>query len=160
MLRSLIAGIMERISSNLTLFFKIFIPTFWIVFFGAVLAAAILTPYEHVAQIRRGPFQISVLLFFLSGVVMLYFTLMQLKRVEMDSRFIYATNYFKTYRYPYHNIERIEVNRFLFFNSAVVHLQQGGRFGSQILFIPSLFRLRDFLENHPEVSQQLKVEGL
>jgi len=151
---------MQRISTNLTLFYKIFIPTFWIVFFGAVLLASLLLPYPYVGNIPRSTFQIGMLLFFLSGVGALYITLMPLKRVEMDRDFVYVTNYFKTYRYPYHNIEKIEVSKFLFFSTAVLHLREGGRFGKHMRFVPSLFRLRDFLESNPAIEAELEVEGL
>ncbi len=149
---------MQRVSTNLTLFYKIFVPTFWIVFFGAVLIASLLLPYQYVGNIPRTTFQIGMALFFLSGIGALYLTLLPLKRVEMDRDFLYATNYFKTYRYPYHNIARIEVSRFLFFSTATIYLREGGSFGSQIRFIPSLFRLKDFLEGHPDL--EVEVEGL
>ena len=151
---------MQRVSTNLTLFYKIFIPTFWIVFFGAVLVASLLLPYQYVGNIPRLSFQIGMVLFFASGVAVLYFTLMSLKRVELDRDFLYATNYFKTYRYPYHNIEKIEVSRFLFFSTATVHLRKGGSFGRRFRFVPSLFCLKDFLETHPDIGAHLEVEGL
>lgn len=151
---------MHRISTNLTLFLKIFIPTFWIVFFGAVTLAVFLTDYQYVGNIPRGTFQLIVLLFYLSGLAMFYFTLLDLKRVEMDNSFVYVTNYFKTYRYPYHNVERIEVSKFLFFSTANLYLIEPGNFGRRILFVPSLFRLRDFLDSHPGVRESMKVNGL
>ncbi len=151
---------MQRVSTNLTLFYKIFIPTFWIVFFGAVLIATLLLPYQYVGNIPRATFQAGMALFFLSGIGALYLTLLPLKRVEMDRDFLYATNYFKTYRYPYHNIDKIAVSRFLFFSTATVHLRERGSFGSQIRFIPSLFRLKDFLDTHPEIGERVEVEGV
>lgn len=151
---------MQRVSTNLTLFYKLFIPTFWIVFFGAVTMAAFLTPYGYVGDIPRSAFQIGVALFYLSGVALLGFTLLRLKRVEMGEHFVYVTNYFTTVRYPYHNVERIEVSQFLFFRTAALVLRTPGRFGRRVLFVPSLFRLKDFLEAHPEVQAGLTVEGL
>lgn len=151
---------MQRISTNLTLFFKIFVPTFWIVFFGAMTATAFLIPYEYVGNIRRGSFQIFMVLFFLSGVFVLYITLMRLKRVEMDNEFVYVTNYFKTFRYPYHNVEKIELSRFLFFHTASIVLREGGSFGSRLLFIPSMFRFREFLKEHPHIREHFELEGI
>jgi CDP-diglyceride synthetase len=151
---------MQRISTNLTLFFKIFVPTFWIVFFGALTLSAFLMSYEYMGNMRRGTFQIFIALFFLSGVFMLYITLMRLKRVEMDSDFVYVTNYFKTFRYPYHHVEKIELSRFLFFHTANIVLRESGSFGKRLLFIPSMFRFREFLKEHPLIRDRFDLEGI
>lgn len=128
--------------------------------FGAVTLTILLTDYSYVGNIPRGTFQIMAVLFYLSGLALFYFTLLDLKRVEMDPDFVYVTNYFKTVRYPYHNIERVEISKFLFFSTASLYLREPGTFGRRILFIPSLFRLRDFLESHPHLQRELNVKGM
>jgi len=149
---------MQRVSSNLTLFYKFFIPVFWTVFFGAVTLAVIFSDYAYVGTIPRSTFQIMVVTFFLSGIVMFAFTLLRLKRVEMSPDFIYVTNYFKNYRYPYHNIEKLEISSFFLFHTASLYLRQPGSFGRKVTFVASYYRLRDFLDNHPDIQQQLQVE--
>ena len=149
---------MQRVSSNLTLFYKFFVPVFWTVFFGAVTLAVLLTDYAYVGNIPRGTFQLLVVAFFLSGVLLFAFTLLRLKRVEMSPDFVYVTNYFKNFRYPYQNIEKLEINRFLLFYIATLHLRQAGSFGRKITFVANYYRLRDFLDNHPAVQEMLQVE--
>ncbi len=144
---------MERVSSNLTLFYRIFVPVFWIVFFGSASAALIILPYQFVGNIPAGPFRIGVGFFFFSGAALLYFTLMQLKRVEIGGGFVYVTNYFKNYRYPFHNIERIEVSTFLFFSIASIYLRTPGNFGRKITFAPERSRFRAVLEANPELKK-------
>lgn len=146
---------MQRVSTNLTLFYKFFIPVFWIVFFGSVTVASLLIPFRYVGDIPAVTFRVIVTVFFLSGVVVLWFTLLRLKRVEMDAHFVYVTNYFKNVRYPYHNIDRIEVSRFLFFSTATIYLKEVGSFGRSVTFVPSRRLFADFLNAHPELRQTL-----
>ncbi|MFM8448891.1 MAG: hypothetical protein ACKOAY_02190 [Haliscomenobacter sp.] len=136
---------MERVSSNLTLFYKVFVPVFWIVFFGSFSAAVLLSPEDSKGEVLDWKMGLGIGFFFISGVVLLYFTLMQLKRVEMGEGFIYVTNYFQNYRYPYHNVERIEISTFLFVSVASVYLKVPGRFGKKILFAPAMGRLKERL---------------
>ncbi len=147
---------MQRVSTNLTLFYKFFIPVFWIVFFGSVTAAVLLIPFKYIANFPASTVRIAVVLFFLSGVAILWLTLLRLKRVEMDEHFVYVTNYFKNFRYPYHNIERIEVSRFLFFRVATIYFREPGSFGKSATFVPSGQLYDDFMDTHPEVKRAVK----
>ena len=146
---------MARVSTNLTLFLKLFIPTFWIVFFGSFTFAVWMTDARNLGGLPEIPLQYGSLLFLLIGAFLLYKTLLKLKRVEMDSEFVYATNYHKHARYPYHNIEKIEELDYLFFNLVHIHLKTPGYFGEKISFIPSKKRFQDFLNKHPEVVSDL-----
>lgn len=152
---------MERISTNLTLFYKLFIPTFWIVFFGAFTIAVWAVNYEYYGNIPGKTFRLGTALFYLSGLSMLYFTLMQLKRVEVDGESVYITNYFKHFRYPYHSIEKIEESDFFFLKTASIYFIKPGTFGKKVTFIPSRSRYRQFWESHRELRKRLweKVKG-
>lgn len=150
---------MERVSTNLTLFLKLFIPTFWTVFFGAFTAAIWLTDTRNLGALPEIPLKYGSILFLLIGVTILYFTFFQLKRVEMDPDFIYATDYIKHFRYPYHNIEKIEELDYVVFNLVRIHLKTPGYFGKKIVFIPSQRRFQNFLNNHPEVTKNLVTKS-
>ncbi|MCB0570981.1 MAG: hypothetical protein KDC66_14500 [Phaeodactylibacter sp.] len=150
---------MQRISTNLTLFYKLFIPVFWIVFFGSVTMAALLYTFEYVGNIPARTFRILVVAFYLSGLLLLAFTLMRLKRVEVDDSYFYVTNYFKTARYPFHNIEKVELSRFLIFRVATIHFHEAGIFGKRAAFVPTRFRFHEFWEAHPELRARLLVEA-
>ncbi|MCB9266887.1 MAG: hypothetical protein H6558_17805 [Lewinellaceae bacterium] len=149
---------MHRISTNLTLFYKFFIPVFWIVFFGALTIAALAYPFEYVGNIPAGSFRIGIVVFYLSGLLALAFTLMRLKRVEADNQFFYITNYFKTARYPFHSIDRVELSKFLLFRIATIYFKEPGAFGKQTFFIPSNSLFRVFWEAYPELKEKLLVE--
>ena len=149
---------MERVSTNFTLLLKLFIPTFWTVFFGAFTAAIWFTDTRNLGALPEIPLKIGAIIFFLTGVVLLYFTLFKLKRVEMDPEFIYVTDFLKHFRYPYHNIEKIEELDYFVFTLVKIHLKQSGYFGKKITFIPSKKRFQSFLNHHPEIVNQFLLK--
>ena len=146
---------MYRVSTNLTLFYRIFIPTFWLVFFGAFTIAVWFYPAENLGSIPGGPLRIGSTIFFLSGLALFLFTLMRLKRVEMGEEEFYVTNYFKHVKYPFSNIEKIEDLDLGLIQTVTIHLKVAGIFGRKIQFIASRIRYKNYLKQHPE----LKSEG-
>lgn len=146
---------MQRVSTNFTLFLKIFLPIFWIVFFGAF--ALVLWTEDRIptGAISIGSLRIAMTLFFLVGATILFFTLMKLHRVEMDEAFIYVTNYVKTARYPYHQIEKINEIDFLILSTVTIHFKNKGVFGKKVTFVPSRYRFQGFLNHHPEIVETL-----
>lgn len=141
----------ERISSDLTLMLKFFIPVFWTVFFGALTLAFWLTPmgidYKSIRIIY------SVIL--VSGVIVLYFTVFQLKRVEIHPEYIFITNYFKYYRYFLRDIEKITFKKIPLFTIGSIILKEKGSLGKKIFFIASKSRLKSFLKDY---SNQIIME--
>ena len=150
---------MHRVSTNLTLFYKFFIPIFWIVFFGSVTVAVLAYPFAYIGNIPAGSFRLGILFIYLSGVLLLAFSLMRLKRVETDDHFFYVTNYFKTARYPFHSIERVVERKFFFFNTATIYFKEKGIFGKRAFFVPSNLRFRDFWDANPALKEQLLAGG-
>ncbi|HMQ46154.1 MAG TPA: hypothetical protein PKA00_06930 [Saprospiraceae bacterium] len=142
---------MLRLSSNLTLFFKIFVPVFWIVFNGAVTIAILVYPFEYIGDIKAIYIRLGMVFIYLSGLALLAFTIMRLKRVEADQHFFYITNYFKTARYPFEDVEQVERSRFLLLKTATFTLKAKGIFGRSIFFIASS-RFEEFWEENPELT--------
>lgn len=151
---------MHRVSTNWTLFLKFFIPVFWIVFFGAVTIAVLLYQFEYIGDIPAVNFRIGMVLFFVSGLLLMLFTLMRLKRVELSTESVFVTDYFKSRKYTYDSIEEISISRFLFFATANIRLHQKGTFGKNMVFVPNLELFRYFLTQHPEVFSKVRIEGL
>ena len=129
---------------------KFFIPVFWIVFFGAFTTASMMYQFEYFGNIPASTFRVIVVLFYLSGVAMFVFTLMRLVRVEADEQFLYVTNYFKTARYPYHNIEALQESDFLGFMLINVIFKESGTFGKRVNFVASKQLYRSFWEQHSD----------
>lgn len=141
----------DRISSDLTLMLKFFIPVFWTVFFGAMTLAFWLTPmgidYKSIRIIY------SVIL--VSGIILLYLTVFQLKRVEIHPEYIFITNYFKYYRYPLRDIEKMTFKKIPIFTIGSVILKDKGSLGKKVVFIASKSRLKSFIQ---EYSNQILIE--
>ncbi len=147
---------MQNVSSSFTVILKYALPTCWIVFFGAIAVAVWFVDSGPVAGMQAGVFRIVVSVFFVIGVALLYWSVMGLKRVEMDDHFFYVTNYFKHVRYPYHQLEKIEEKDYYFFRTVLLVLKQPGQFGKRITFIPGRINFDQFLAEHPEVVKQLE----
>jgi hypothetical protein len=147
---------MQNVSSSFTVILKFALPTCWIVFFGAMTVALWFVDIVPIAGMETGTFRIVMSIFFLIGVLILYWAVMGLKRVEMDDQFIYVTNYFKNIRYPYHQIEKINEKDYYFFRTFHLILKQSGYFGKKITFIPGRINFDQFLSEHPDVVEQLK----
>lgn len=149
---------MQNVSSSFTVILKFALPTCWIVFFGAMTVAVWFVDIGTIAGMEEGTFRIVMSLFFMLGVVALYWAVMGIKRVEMDEYFIYVTNYFKNIRYPFHQIEKIREKDYFFFRTIHISLKEAGQFGKRITFIPGRINFDEFLAEHPEVVKQLKFK--
>lgn len=128
----------ERLSSNSTLFWRVFVPIFGSVLLSGFLLTFLLIPEEELylpfpmLWARTGIFVFWLLWFFL-----IRRTLWRLKRVDVNDAYVFVTNYWVTLRYPWSDVESIEeVHRA---GRRVVHLQlrAPGRFGSKISFLPN-----------------------
>ncbi len=148
---------MQHVSSSLTLFLKFAFPIGWIIFFGAMTVALWLTDQVNVvAGLPIESFRIILTVAFMIGVLLLYWSVMRIKRVEMDKDFFYVTNYFKNVRYPYHQIEKIKEKDYLFFRTVHIYLKKSASFGKRITFVASRDRFNIFLKEHPQVVAELK----
>lgn len=142
-----------RLSSNWTLFLKIFLPTFWAVFFGLIILTTFLVDPEENIFLGNPTARLIGVLFFVLFFIILYITIMQLKRVDIDKDYIYISNYFKTYRYKLIDIKQIKEVDFTLFLVLKVVLHQKGAFGQKMPFILNKPTFDDFLSHHPECHQ-------
>lgn len=142
---------MINISTNATLILKFAIPIIWMIFFGFFTIAAWVVPGAAEGAAPDSSLKIGLTVFFLAGVIFLYWGLLRLKRVEMDADFVYATNYFKTYRYPWHNIAKIEEKDYLLFRTLHIYFDTPGKFGKKVYCVISQKRLNEFIAANPGV---------
>jgi len=132
------------------------------VFFGIFTLAVWQLDTPYFGPVPALTMKTGLTVFFLIGSGLLYLSLVQLKRVEMDDLFVYASNYFKTYRYPFHNIEKITERDAGLFHLVRIHLKSPGRFGKTLTFLLDEPMFRDFLEKHPDVAatiSELRIEA-
>ena len=142
---------MERVSSQLTIFLRIVLPTMWLTF---VLSIVILLGWtiRGKAGLLANPFIWIGLLFILgTGFAFIRFLLWKLYRLDMDDHNIYVSNYFKTFKYPFSDIESITDSSVLPGRVFRIRLKSKGSFGRNIYFLASQALWKDFLETHPGV---------
>lgn len=142
---------MIRLSSNTTLFWKMFVPTGYIAFFGLLALVILLSKDENLAVFNDPLIIGGYLAVYTLFVALLYFTLMSLKRVEAGKTHFMATNYFKTYQYTYDSIDRVKTYDMIVFKLGSIHLNKKGKFGKKIRFIVNRSGLTHFEQSHPNI---------
>ena len=149
---------MHHLSSSWTIFLRLFIPVFWMVFFGS-FAAAIFIYRDEMGPVLGQPFAPWIFLAcYLSGIAFIYLTFWRLYRVDADDAFFYVTNYFKTYKYPFHQIVQIEEQALGSFPLLSLHFSRKFSFGKNIWFIANKKKLQLFLEEHADQFTHLLKE--
>lgn len=148
---------MQRVSSNSTLFFKLFLPTAWIVFFTTFTVALFVVDRQSLPFLTSPVFKYPFLALYVLFFLLLYKTVMQLKRVELGIDYYVVSNYFKTYRLLYDDIERIKILPLGSLQLISFHLKAKGSFGKKIVFLASknLFELA--LKSNPALDEKFKL---
>ncbi len=126
---------MTRISSSSTLFFAVFVPVFWLVFFGSLTIGLLILKPEDLEFQYLGIIRWLFLFFFIVFGLVIYFTLLRLKRIDADDQYIYVTNYIKTIRIPFSQIEELSSKSLSLRLLGKLQLKHRGRFGTNIFFI-------------------------
>ena len=146
---------MQRLSSNLTLVFKLFIPTSWVSFFGLFTLVIFIADTTDMPLLASPYFKFGFLAFFLIFLVLIYFTIFQLKRVEYQGNEIFVTDYFKTIKFPVTNIDRISTMNLFIFKVVWFHLRAKGIFGKRIPFIAKKTTFALFEANFQNLSRSV-----
>lgn len=69
-------------------------------------------------------------------LLLIYFTVWRIRRVESDGRFVYVSNYWVTARYPNEDVSHVFLRKKWGRRIACMHLKASGRFGQVIRFLP------------------------
>ncbi len=149
-----------NLATNWTLVLKIFFPILWGAFFGLITIAFWFSEEPMVGTMPIDSFRLLISSFLFTGMAVLYFSFMQLKRVEADEHFLYVTNYKDTARYPYHNIEKLEEANYFLFKIIRVYFKEKGIFGKKVIFLANQFRLQEVLKQQKELADLFKEEVL
>lgn len=147
---------MHRVSSNFTLFFKLFLPTSWIVFFGTFTVALFLIDQGQLPFLTSPYFKYPFLGVFLFFLFLLYISIIQLKRVELGDDSYYVSNYLKTFRLVYEDIDSIDMINLGRLKWITFKLKSTGSFGLKIKFLASSQLYQIFMDDHPSVASMLK----
>ncbi len=73
----------------------------------------------------------------------------------MDERNLYVSDYFKTFKYPFTDIESITDSKVLPGRIYKITLKSKGTFGKEISFLASRKLWDDFVVEHPQVFNEI-----
>ena len=143
---------MYRLSSNATLFWKLFIPVFWTTILTGLTAVAWLVKDNTFSGDMLTSFRYGTLFALVVGALSFYLLFWPLKRVETDGEKVFVSNYFRTAFYSWErDVEAFTETRFLFFRFATIHLNGVGSFGRKLRFLADKSLLDNFKEERPGV---------
>ena len=141
---------MSQVSTNLTLFYRLFIPIFSLVFLGALLIFLWLHPQAYYGNLRGDYLRYGATAVFAMLVLLLALTVWRLRRVEMNREWVYVTDFFRQARYPWAGVAGVRETPLGIFSVVHVDLAQAGTFGKSVTFLASVSRWRMFKEEHPD----------
>ena len=142
----------RQLSSSWTLAFRIFLPTFWLAFFGTFFFATLFTDKNQIGQISMNGLRWGLLVFILVFLFVFWKTVLRLKRIDADKEYVYVTNFFKNISYLHADVEKIELSKGIVFNYGTLVLKGKGYFGDRILFLASNKRVEIFIAENPQLS--------
>lgn len=145
-----------NLSSNLTVILKYFVPLVWTVFFGALCIIFWMTDNLTVGGMDLTIFRIGWTVFFLVGIIVAYFTIIRLMRVEYDGNFLYVTNYFKVYKYPIESVDKITIKNYSIFKLATIKFINKGSFGKKVVFLTSRTHFDDIMNAFSNLKEKTK----
>jgi hypothetical protein len=128
------------LSTNSTLFWRIFIPVFGTVFLGGFMTAFWLIDDED--MYLSFPIlwaRLALLAVFIGWLWLVRRTLWRLRRVDADDTHIFVTDYWTAVRYPWTDVAQIEEKKRGGRRIVQFQLRAPGRFGQSISFLPSSF---------------------
>lgn len=124
---------MIRLSSNFTLFYKIFLPVFFMILYGLFTVFLFFTNDSPLSAIPWVKY--SNLIFYLAVLLIMYKSIFQLYRVDCSHEEFIVTNYRTAYKYSYDSIESFNQTNFLLFTLATIRFKSPSSFGSRVSFL-------------------------
>ncbi len=148
---------MHRISTNTSLFWKIFLPTFWFSFYG--IFTIVVWAYSQTGGgiVFGFNFRIAVTLFYIIGSFLIYFTIMTIKRVEYKEEYLYVSNYFRTIRIPFALIKRIDIKDYTIFRRGKIYLHKDTPFGKKLVFLVSTRAVKQMKIDFPQFFDESQI---
>lgn len=142
---------MRRLSSNLTIILRMFIPLVYIVFFGCVIAGSFLITVNDSPFLANPVIRFGMLGTYILFITLAYFTFMKLKRVDANDEHIIVSNYFKTFRYTWDSIKKMTTINLILFDIIYIHYHEKTAFGKRVFFLASRALVKSFFVDNPEL---------
>ncbi|MEI6410071.1 MAG: hypothetical protein WCR52_11850 [Bacteroidota bacterium] len=129
-----------QMSSNSTLFWRVFIPIFGTVLLSGLMLGFFLSEEDeaHGALLPLMVVRVLMIVIMLFWFWVIKRSFLPIKRIDADDQYLFVTNYWTTVRYPWSEVERIEMKKQFGRPLYVLCLKAPGRFGQAIQFKPSV----------------------
>jgi len=144
----------RNLSSIQTIIMKIFFPGLWTVIFSAAILSVFFGRVHGPESLPRWGY----VLFWIGGLVFVWWGSVRLKVVSVDNDFLYVSNYLKEIAIPLSDIYDVTENVWLNTHPVTIHLKSPSEFGDKILFMPKT-RFSMF-SSHPVVKELKQLAGL
>ncbi|HEX7614705.1 MAG TPA: hypothetical protein VF554_05430 [Thermoanaerobaculia bacterium] len=141
------------LSSRQTFVSKFVFPALWISLFG--LGTLAMWTGVMTGEDEKGPPPAERWIFlalWTGGSAFILWSCAGLKRVRVDQRFLYVSNYRKEIAVPLNSIASVTENRWVNTHPVTIHFREPTEFGFHITFIPTM-RLFGFWSSHPVVAE-------
>ena len=146
---------MYRLSSNLTLVIKLFLPVFWSTILVGFTLVTWFAPEQYFGGLPLGWLRYALLIILVLWFLIVYLVFWPLKRVETDGKEVYVSNYFRTAHYNLErDVEAIHESDLLVVSLCTLELNGVGSFGRRMKFLGSRKLLEGFREAFPNVMRQ------
>ena len=133
----------RQLSSKQTFLLKIILPSVFITMWLAMTLAIIFTARKD--ELLPLVFIFPALAVF--GTAAMYFSVMKYKKVAVDGRFLYVSNYRKEITIPVSEIADVTEVKWIRTRPITIHLKNDSEFGRKIVFTPKLDGFRIFADN-------------
>ncbi len=133
----------RELSSKQTFLLKILLPVFFITTF-TVMTLGMVFRFRTVEFL---PLFIMFPVMIMVGTAAMYFTVMRYKKVAVDDKSLYVSNYRKEITIPVSNIGDVTEIKWVRTRPITIHLKTDSEFGRKIVFTPKMNGFRIFASN-------------
>jgi hypothetical protein len=150
-------SVATQLSSNITLFWRIFLPIFGTIFLGAFTLAVWLLEDEPYTILYMPPTigRIVLTLLFLLWLYLSWRYFSKVRRIDASESHVYVSNYWNTASYPWEDIVHVHTFKKIGVSVAQFKLAGKGRFGDTISFLPGKHFL-EWMETHQKTFEGLR----
>lgn len=154
---------MTTISSKSSLVLKLLLPCFLFVFLGGVTIVTWFNPkLPDNSYLISDELLLTIRIIFTSAFISLvgiwYLLFSKLHRVDIDGDEIYASNYFKTYRYSINSIEKIETSKTGWLQMGHISFYEKTSLGKKISLILNREKFLSVTKHNNLVANKLVLE--
>ena len=150
----------EKLSSSMTLFYKIILPALWISGFGFGTLGMWLGKFDQPSQ-PPDEVKLTFLFFWIIGSAFLLRDAVRLKSITQDKNDLIIKNFSKVIRVPLSNIHHISESRLMRPKTISITITPPCEFGERVTFIPKAKLQLSFnpLSEHPIAKRLRELAG-